>query len=99
MSSASAGSLSQLTLVDSHLHIDMPQFDADRDGVVERARAAGVVEMLIVGGVDEEAGHRRALKVAEGLGFGVSAGVHPHEARLADDKTYDELRGLAREGR
>ena len=37
--------------------------------------------------------------MAEGLGFGVSAGVHPHEARLADDKTYDELRGLAREGR
>jgi TatD DNase family protein len=86
-------------LIDSHNHIDMPQFDADRDAVVERARAAGVETMLVVGGVDEEAGHRRALSVAETLGLPVSAGVHPHEARLATGATYDELRGLAREHR
>src|SRR6185436_19549445 len=81
------------------MHIDLPQFDHDREAVLERARAAGVIDMLIVGGVDEEAGHRRALRVAEGLGLPVSAGVHPHEARLAEETTYDELRGLAREGR
>lgn len=77
----------------------MPQFDADREAVVARAREAGVETMLIVGGVDEDAGHRRALGVAESLGFPASAGVHPHEARLASDATWDELRGLAREGR
>jgi TatD DNase family protein len=77
----------------------MPQFDADRDAVVARARAAGVEALLLVGGVDEEDGHRRALRVAEGLGFPASAGVHPHEARLATDAVYDELRGLARERR
>jgi TatD DNase family protein len=86
-------------LIDSHCHIDMPQFDADRDAVVARAREAGVTKMLIVGGVDEEAGHRRALKVAGELGLPASAGIHPHEARLATDETYDELRGLARDGR
>jgi TatD DNase family protein len=88
-----------LTLVDSHCHIDMPQFDADRDEVVARARAAGVQEMLLVGGVDAEQGHLRALRVADSLGFPVSAGVHPHEAKLATEGVYDELRGLAREGR
>src|SRR5258706_2405334 len=88
-----------LTLIDSHCHIDMPQFDPDRDAVVARARAAGVETMLIVGGVDAEAGHRRALTVAEGLGLPASAGVHPHEARLATATTYDELRGLARDQR
>ena len=87
------------SLIDSHCHIDLPQFDADRDEVVARAREAGVERMLLVGGVDEEAGHRRALRVAESLGFPVSAGVHPHEARLASDSTWDELRGLARENR
>jgi TatD DNase family protein len=87
------------TFVDSHCHIDLPQFDADRDAVVARAREAGVERMLIVGGVDEQAGHLRALRVADGLGFPVSAGVHPHEARLATDATWDELRGLAREER
>ena len=86
-------------MVDSHCHIDMPDFDADRDEVVARARAAGVEAMLIVGGVDEEQGHRRALRVAEGVGCPVSAGVHPHEARIATEATWDELRGLARERR
>ena len=89
----------RLTLIDSHCHIDMPQFDADRDAVVARAREAGVESMLIVGGVDEEAGHRRALRVAEEYGLPASAGVHPHEARLATDAVYDELRVLARDGR
>jgi TatD DNase family protein len=88
-----------LTVVDSHCHLDMPQFDADRLEVVSRARAAGVATMLIVGGVDEEQGHRRALRVAGELGLPASAGIHPHEARLAREETYDELRTLAREGR
>ena len=89
----------RLTLIDSHCHIDMPQFDADRDAVVARARAAGVETMLIVGGVDAEAGHRRAVAVAAELGLPASAGVHPHEARLATTATYDELRRLARDQR
>jgi TatD DNase family protein len=86
-------------VVDSHTHIDMPQFDADRDEVVARARASGLVEMLVVGGVDESAGHRRALEVAGRYGLPATAGVHPHEARIAGEAVYDELRGLAREGR
>jgi TatD DNase family protein len=86
-------------VVDSHCHLDMPQFDADRDAVVARAREAGLVEMLVVGGVDEDDGHRRALRVAEAFGLPATAGLHPHEARLGNETVYDELRGLAREGR
>ena len=84
---------------DSHCHIDMPAFDADRAEVLARARAAGVETMLLIGGVDEEGGHRRAVRVAEELGLPVSAGVHPHEARLATPAVYDELRALAEKGR
>ena len=87
--------LRRLVLVDSHLHIDMPAFDADRDAVMARARAAGVEAMLLIGGIDEEQGHLRALRVAGELGLPVSAGVHPHEARLATAAVYDELRALA----
>jgi TatD DNase family protein len=96
---ASVASEAAVTLFDSHCHIDMPQFDADREAVVARAREAGVERMLLVGGVDAEAGHLRALRVAESLGFPASAGVHPHEARLATQATWDELRGLGREKR
>lgn len=84
-------------MIDSHCHIDMPQFDQDRAEVVARAREAGVENMLVVGGVDEEGGHQRALRVAQELGFPCSAGVHPHEARLYDDDIDGELRGLARD--
>jgi TatD DNase family protein len=87
------------TLADSHCHVDMPQFDGDRAEVIQRAREAGVASMLVVGGVDEEAGHRRALRVAQEFGLPASAGMHPHEARLWTGAVLDELRGLAREKR
>jgi len=86
-------------MIDSHCHIDVAQFDADREAVVARAREAGLAEMLVVGGVDEEEGLKRALGVAEQFSLPATAGVHPHEARLANQGVYDELRGLAREGR
>jgi TatD DNase family protein len=89
----------KVALVDSHCHIDMPQFDADREAVVARAREAGVTDLLIAGGVDAEDGHRRALRVAEQFDVPVSAGVHPHEAKLTTEAVYDELKTLAREGR
>jgi TatD DNase family protein len=40
----------QISLVDSHCHLDMPDFDADRDQVIARARGAGVDTLLLVGG-------------------------------------------------
>jgi TatD DNase family protein len=86
-------------LIDSHCHIDLDQFDDDRAAVVERAREAGLAEMLVVGGVDETGGLDRALGVAEAFSLPVTAGVHPHEARLASEAVYDRLDGLAREGR
>ena len=90
---------STVSLVDSHCHIDMPTFDADREAVLARAREAGVTRMLIVGCVDAEAGHRRALRVAAEIGEPASAGVHPHDSKLMTAAIADELRGLAREGR
>jgi len=88
-----------VTIVDSHCHLDMPEFDADRDAVVARAREAGLAEMLVVGEVDESGGLERALGVAERLGLPVTAGVHPHQAKLASGATWDAVRGLAREKR
>ena len=84
-----------ITVADSHCHIDMPAFDADRGAVIERARAAGVERMLLMAGFDQEQGHLRALRVAQEFGLPVSAGIHPHEARLATPARYDELRALA----
>lgn len=86
-------------LIDSHCHIDMPDFDADRDAVLERARHAGVETMLIVGQEDGASSLGRGLAVAEALGLPFSAGVHPHEARRYTAAIADRLRSLAREKR
>ena len=80
---------------DSHCHIDMDAFDEDRAEVLDRAREAGIAELLLVGCINEAAGHRRAIAVAQANGFRASAGVHPHDAKLAGEATYDELTGLS----
>jgi TatD DNase family protein len=79
--------------VDSHAHIDGEEFDADRDEVVERARAAGVRAILNVGTGDPHGGNfERALAVAEKYeGVYAAAGVHPHDARLYDDAAERRL--------
>jgi TatD DNase family protein len=82
--------------VDSHAHIDGEDYDADRDAVVERARAAGVVAILNVGTGDPHSGTlERAVKVAEQYeGVYAAVGVHPHDARLFDEaaeRRVDEL--------
>jgi TatD DNase family protein len=76
----------------------MAEFDGDRRDVVARAREAGVDDLLIVGGVDRENSHRRAVELARELGFAASAGIHPHEAQFATPGAYEDLRRLAQEG-
>jgi TatD DNase family protein len=73
--------------VDSHAHIDGEEFDADRDEVLARARAAGVRAILNVGTGDPHGGHfERAVAVAEKYeGVSAAVGVHPHDAKLFDE--------------
>jgi TatD DNase family protein len=82
--------------VDSHAHIDGEEFDADRDEVVARARAAGVTAILNVGTGDPRSGSlERAVRVAESYdGVFAAAGVHPHDARLFDDSAAGRLLNL-----
>src|SRR5688500_18633148 len=85
-----------MTLIDSHCHLDGEAFDGDRDEVVERARDAGVAAMLNVGTGDPRTDDfRRAVAVAEKYeNVFASVGVHPHDAKLYDDKAEEHLIGL-----
>ena len=87
-----------VTLIDSHCHIDGEAFDADRDDVVQRAREAGVRAMLNVGTGDPHSDDfRKAVSVAERYeNVFASVGVHPHDAKLYDDKAEEHLVELAR---
>ena len=66
-------------LVDSHCHLDFPDFAEDRDAVVARAKAAGVETMLTISTKLSE--FKRVLEAAEAYdGVYCTVGVHPHEA-------------------
>ena len=65
-------------LVDSHCHLDFDDFDADRAGILARAQAAGVQEMLVAAVVEAHWPRVRAL-AAEYPGVWAAAGVHPNE--------------------
>lgn len=84
-------------LVDSHCHVAEPAFDADREAVFERAAAQGVTTLVCVGG-DPSVSSARAIALSGRHGrveIFASVGVHPHDARLADDAMFAELEELA----
>lgn len=79
--------------IDSHCHIDGDAFDEDRDAVVERAKEAGVRAMLVVGTGNPHDGEiAKAVETAERYeNVFASVGVHPHDAKLYDEKAEDNL--------
>jgi len=81
-------------LIDSHCHLDLPQFEADRAAVLTRARENGV-EVIVNPGIDLD--HcRRALALADAYPeLYVAVGIHPNSAQDVDAHTIERLRALA----
>src|SRR5271166_475545 len=89
-----------MNLTDSHAHVDVSDFDADRDAMLERARAAGVGTILAIGSGPELEKLGAAVHYAEAHDWMyAAAGIHPHEAKQATDAHYAELERLARHPR
>lgn len=83
-------------LIDSHAHLELKNFDRDRDAVIGRARAAGLEAIITVGINLEDS--RKAVALARRYDMVWAAvGVHPHDAKGVRPETYDELRILSRE--
>ena len=83
--------------VDSHAHLDGERFQADRDAVIARAVEAGVRTMVAIGNGDGPPTLDAGVQLAEKYPFMyATVGVHPHEARLADEAAYGEMERLAR---
>ncbi len=86
--------------VDSHAHIDGPEFDDDREAMLLRAQDAGVTAILNVGTGDPHSGaFQRAVEFgAQHNQVYTAVGVHPHDARLYDDSVDELLRTLLSDG-
>lgn len=85
-----------MELIDSHAHIDFPQFDEDRDAMLQRARDAGVQTLLAIGTGPGPEKLDAALPYAERHDWiFTTVGIHPHEAKEVTQAHLDELGRLA----
>ena len=81
-------------LVDSHCHLDFPDFEEERDAIVARAREAGLVRMVTISTRVRQFDRIRAIADTYEDVF-CSVGTHPHNAAEEPDVTADELVELA----
>ena len=85
-----------MDLIDSHAHIDFPQFAEDREAMLQRARDAGVNTLLAIGTGPGPEKLDAALPFAEQYEWiFTSIGIHPHEAKEVAQHHLDELARLA----
>ena len=81
-------------LIDSHAHIQIDRFDADREAVLERARNADVHAILTIG--IDLATSRSAIALAEKYEqVYATVGMHPHDAKALDEQTLHIFHQLA----
>jgi TatD DNase family protein len=84
-------------LIDSHAHLEYSQFDEDRQAMLDRARAAGVVGIAAIGSGSGPAQLEAALPFAAAHDWiWATIGIHPHEAAEATEEHFAQLAGLAR---
>jgi TatD DNase family protein len=81
-------------LIDSHVNLHAPQFDPDREAVINRAREAGIARMVNI--CDRVSGFDRVTAVACGADdIFLTVGTHPHEAKENPSLTADYLTELS----
>ncbi|MFM8938592.1 MAG: TatD family hydrolase [Phenylobacterium sp.] len=80
-------------LIDSHVNLHAPQFDADRQDVIDRARAAGIGLMVNIS--DRLSTFPKNRAIAEAHDIWCTVGVHPHEAKDVPDLSPRTLLDLA----
>jgi TatD DNase family protein len=83
--------------VDSHAHLEMEQFDADRASMLQRAQDSGIETILAIGSGTGPGSLDCAIQLAERHEFlYATVGIHPHEAKLASDADFAEMAQLAK---
>jgi TatD DNase family protein len=81
-----------MQLVDTHCHLEMSQFDEDREAVIKRAREAGVRTLITIG--SDIGSNPKAMEIAQANeDVYCSVGIHPHDAKDFSDEVYRKLSG------
>ena len=83
-----------MQLIDIGANLTHDSFDHDRDAVLQRARAAGITQLVVTGASREHSPKALALAQAHPGFLFATAGVHPHHASEYTDECDAELRAL-----
>lgn len=96
MSAASRG-IMRIMWTDTHCHLDAPEFDADRDSVVARAKASDVTQIVIP--AVQVSDFNAVRELAHRHGFAYALGIHPLFVERARDDDLAALRAALVEHR
>jgi len=85
-----------MNLIDTHCHLDFPDFDRDRKDVIKNARDAGVVRIINISSSLD--GCKKTLELTKKFDFIYgSIGIHPHDAKTVDDNLLVSIKDMAKE--
>ena len=85
-------------LIDTHCHLADPAYETDRQQVLDRAWAAGVARVVVIGEAPGRAESALDLARSEPR-LSATAGIHPHDARDWSPATEAWLRSMLRDPR
>jgi TatD DNase family protein len=84
-------------VIDSHCHLDFPDFQDELPQVLDRARQAGLVAMICIGaGRDLTPAHNAVALAGREPDLFAAVGIHPHDVASMTEETWQALDGLAR---
>ncbi|MFA5287085.1 MAG: TatD family hydrolase, partial [Candidatus Omnitrophota bacterium] len=87
-----------MLLIDTHCHLDFPEFDQDRDEAIRRAKEKGVYRAINIGSSIE--GSRKSVELSRKYDyFYATVGIHPHEADKINNDDLNTIKELAKEDR
>lgn len=84
--------------IDSHAHLEMKEFESDRDEVIKRAEDRGI-DMIVSVGTNLTLSCKAVAIARKYANVYASVGVHPHDVEKTTAETFDALRELAENNR
>src|SRR5512142_497851 len=88
-------------LIDSHAHLDFEDYQGDLDGVIQRARDAGLCRVVLIGLWRSPGAFGNALELAgrEPDFFAATIGIHAHDCARVPEEDWRAMEALARDPR
>ena len=87
--------ITNLGLIDSHAHIQGPEYASDIAAVLQRAREAGVESIIVVGGAGDLTSNGAAVALADSYPrLHATVGMHPHDAKDVGEEAMEKVEKL-----